>query len=572
MRLSKITLTGFKSFADQTEFAFDEAITGIVGPNGCGKSNVVDGIKWVLGERSAKSLRGDAMLDVIFAGSSVRKPVGSATVTLTFENPVVRPDAQLPSERRALPVDASEVDVARRLYRDGRSEYLINNRKCRLRDIRELFMDTGIGTHAYSIIEQGKVDAMLLANPSERRLIFEEAAGIARFKARRIEATRKLERTEANLIRVREQLAQTDRRLRIVRGQAAKARKFQDLAGRAGSLQVDVALDTYHELVGMLEARTREITALESRRQALATALREAEDAKQQADITRHERLQDQRRLEQRRLEQTAARKQAEQRHELTARNIADAEQQVTDDATRIDEIGARLDQLRDEAAAADQRIVEMDAHVATLERTVSALARERAGIDDTLVEGRRTLREHQDRVTALDRERSQLDTRAAAIDERRERLDVQRRRVAERREAIVGEREGAADAQRTADRARAEAATRVEALEHRLAEHDRDVASLGDRQATLSEQVSDARHERASLASRRHLLEEMQQAREGLGDAVKTVLEDADRFPGVRGLLADAIDADREHARIVECALGPSIESLLVDRLDDLR
>ncbi len=165
MRLAKITVAGFKSFADPTEFQFDAPIIGIVGPNGCGKSNVVDAIKWVLGERSAKSLRGDAMLDVIFAGSAARKPLGAATVTLTFDNPIVRPQADDPVLRRFLAVDTEQVDVTRRLYRDGQSEYLINDRKCRLRDIRELFMDTGIGTHAYSIIEQGRVDAMLTANP-----------------------------------------------------------------------------------------------------------------------------------------------------------------------------------------------------------------------------------------------------------------------------------------------------------------------------------------------------------------------------------------------------------------------
>src|SRR5690606_2439444 len=176
MRRAKVTSAGFKSCADTTEFRFDMPSTGIVGPNGCGKSNVVDGIKWVLGERSAKSLRGGAMLDVIFAGSATRKPMGQASVTLTFENPVVDLDEPDPVRRRSLPVDAEQVDVTRRLYGDGRSEYLINGRKVRLRDIKELFLDTGVGTDAYSIIEQGKVDAMLLANPVERRELIEEAA------------------------------------------------------------------------------------------------------------------------------------------------------------------------------------------------------------------------------------------------------------------------------------------------------------------------------------------------------------------------------------------------------------
>ncbi|MFW5653870.1 MAG: AAA family ATPase, partial [Planctomycetota bacterium] len=197
MRLVKLTLTGFKSFADRTELRFDDPITAIVGPNGCGKSNVVDAIKWVLGERSAKSLRGEQMMDVIFGGSSKRKPLEFAEVILTFENPV----ADNATGRRELPLSTELVDVGRRLFRSGKSEYLINNRKSRLKDVRDLFMDTGAGRDAYAIIEQGRVDAMLTSNPADRRTIFEEAAGVAKFKARKIEAIRKLERTELNLTR-----------------------------------------------------------------------------------------------------------------------------------------------------------------------------------------------------------------------------------------------------------------------------------------------------------------------------------------------------------------------------------
>ena len=264
MRLAKLTVSGFKSFADQTEFRFDAPITGIVGPNGCGKSNVVDAIKWVLGERSAKSLRGGAMLDVIFAGSASRKPAGMATVTLTFDNPVlekvlvpisaavnasqlVEPelvhegDDEDQSERvidrdrarnRGLPIDSEVVEVTRRLTADGKSDYIINGRKARLKDIRDLFLDTGIGNDGYSIIEQGKVEAMLLASPAERRSILEEAAGVARFRVRKIESSRKLEAAERNLVQLREQLASTERRLRIVRGQAEKAKRFLEFETR----------------------------------------------------------------------------------------------------------------------------------------------------------------------------------------------------------------------------------------------------------------------------------------------------------------------------------------------------
>src|SRR3954471_6988831 len=196
MRLKKLILQGFKSFADRTEFVFDSPITGIVGPNGCGKSNVVDAFKWVLGEQSAKSLRGDAMLDVIFNGSSARKPAGLAEGVLVFDNPKRDDDTRL------LNPATDDVSAGRRLYRDGTSEYHLNNQTSRLKDIRELFLDTGVGVDAYSVIEQGRVSAMLESNPAERRLIFEEAAGISKYKVKKKEAQRKLEKVDQNLLRL----------------------------------------------------------------------------------------------------------------------------------------------------------------------------------------------------------------------------------------------------------------------------------------------------------------------------------------------------------------------------------
>src|SRR5580698_2324363 len=240
MRLKKLILHGFKSFADRTEFVFDAPITGIVGPNGCGKSNVVDGFKWVLGEQSAKSLRGEAMLDVIFNGSGSRKPAGMAEVVLVFANPR-RADGT-----RTLNLDVDEVAVGRRLFRDGSSEYQLNNQSSRLKDIRELFLDTGVGVDAYSVIEQGRVAALLEANPEERRLIFEEAAGISKFKARKKEAQRKLEKVDQNLLRVHDIVEEVDKRLRSVKIQAGRARTFQEHSTRLAELRLGYSLQEYH--------------------------------------------------------------------------------------------------------------------------------------------------------------------------------------------------------------------------------------------------------------------------------------------------------------------------------------
>src|SRR6516164_5830895 len=237
--LKRLELIGFKSFADKTEFDFPAGITGIVGPNGSGKSNVVDAVRWVLGEQSAKSLRGGEMADVIFNGSAVRKSLGLAEVTMTFDN-----------ARRALATEAEEVQITRRVYRSGEGEYLINQQPCRLKDIKDLFLGSGAGTDAYSIIEQGRVDVMLQASTKDRRTIFEEAAGISRFKARKVETLRRLERVDQNLQRLRDILDEVEKQLRSVKLQAAKAQRYQEYTERLKQLRVAVGLREYHELNG----------------------------------------------------------------------------------------------------------------------------------------------------------------------------------------------------------------------------------------------------------------------------------------------------------------------------------
>src|SRR5262245_37693297 len=191
--LKRLQLVGFKSFADKTDFDFPSGITAIVGPNGSGKSNVVDAVRWVLGEQSAKSLRGSEMADVIFNGSASRRSLGMAEVTMFFDN-----------TRRILATDAEEVQITRRVYRSGEGEYLINQQPCRLKDIKDLFLGSGAGADAYCVIEQGRVDVLLQASTKERRGIFEEAAGISRFKARKVESQRKLERVDHNLERLKD--------------------------------------------------------------------------------------------------------------------------------------------------------------------------------------------------------------------------------------------------------------------------------------------------------------------------------------------------------------------------------
>src|SRR5215510_7311059 len=239
--LKRLELVGFKSFADRTWFTFPPGLTAVVGPNGSGKSNVVDAVKWVLGEQSAKSLRGGEMADVIFNGSASRRSLGLAEVTMIFDN-----------AGRALATDAEEVQITRRVYRSGEGEYLINGQPCRLKDIKQLFLGSGAGTDAYCIIEQGRVDVLLQASTKERRTIFEEAAGISRFKAKKIETLRKLERVDQTLARLKDIIDEVEKQHRSVKLQACKAQRYQEYAARLKELRIGLGLQEYRELSDQL--------------------------------------------------------------------------------------------------------------------------------------------------------------------------------------------------------------------------------------------------------------------------------------------------------------------------------
>ena len=598
MRLSKLVLNGFKSFADHTEFRFDEPIIGIVGPNGCGKSNVVDAIKWVLGERSAKSLRGAAMVDVIFAGSAVRKPMGCASVSLVFSNLILeKPLAGRvdPHERsaieagndddhaagddgertalvnrdavphRSLPVDADEVDVTRRLYSDGRSEYLINGRKVRLRDIKELFMDTGIGTDAYSIIEQGKVAALLEANPAERRGILEEAAGVAKFRARKEEAARKLEMAEKNLVILREQLASAERRLRIVRGQAEKAKKFVELDSRRRALRSALTLDLYYEQRSKVTQCEAAVAAAEAARDALTRSLEEAEHTKRGCESSRDLVMQNQQSLERDRLEAASAVKQAQQRAEFGEQSLSETRAALEQDAAAIGALDARVaqhaQQLADLICAgtiAVQAVAEAEE-----QNALAAEARAQSASDASAARDA-DLRWREEHL-ALEREKSRLAARLHGAEERLATIEAESTRVAARGVEQARELQTHVTARDLATSRRSEAQATAESVQAEVAAELRTVEGYGEEGVEISARLTALRDERTRDESRRTVLEEMESAREGLGSAVRTVLGETERFPGVQGALGDLVSTDRVHAVAVEAALGSWLECLVV-------
>src|SRR5688572_29451683 len=257
MYLKNLTVLGFKSFADKTSLNFQPGVTAIVGPNGCGKSNVSDAIRWVLGEQSAKALRGGEMADVIFTGTDGRKPLGMAEVSLTiggFDQ----------EHLKAAGVDLAynEVTITRRVFRDGNSEYFINKTGCRLKDIQQLFMGTGVGRTSYSIMAQGNITQILSSKPEDRRMIFEEAAGITKFKSQKKEALRKLESTEQNLLRVADLIREVKRQIGSLQRQAGKARRYKQLMQELQHLDTQLARHNYDILQAEIAERVAHVEAL----------------------------------------------------------------------------------------------------------------------------------------------------------------------------------------------------------------------------------------------------------------------------------------------------------------------
>src|SRR5215813_11224050 len=270
MRIKRLEVIGFKSFCDRSVVHFNEPITGVVGPNGCGKSNIVDAIRWCMGEQSAKHLRGKSMDDVIFAGSDSRGPLGMCEVTLVFEN-----DGRVPVEY--LPY--SEIAVTRKLYRDGTSEYFLNKTPCRLRDVTEFFLGTGVGAKAYSIIEQGRVGMIVSSKPEDRRFLIEEAAGITKYKVKKKQAEKRMEATRQNLLRVSDVVAEIEKQLGSLRRQAQKAERYRQYRGELKVLDLWSAAHRWLGVFAEERVAAESWTAIEEARETAHTHLiaREAE-------------------------------------------------------------------------------------------------------------------------------------------------------------------------------------------------------------------------------------------------------------------------------------------------------
>jgi chromosome segregation protein len=561
MRLEKIILDGFKSFADRTEFVFDSDITAIVGPNGCGKSNVVDAVKWVLGEQKVKNLRSTEMADVIFGGSGSRKPLGSAEVTLVLSNPQ--------GVGGRLPIDTEEVQVSRRIYRNGDCEYRINGKLCRLKDLRELFMDTGVATRAYSIIEQGQVDQLVLASKVDRRIVFEEAAGISKYKAHKKEALRKLEHTEQNLLRLADILEEVAKRLRSVKLQAGKARNYLEYTQRLKELQVNFSLVEYGRNKEQLDEKSAVLHKAEELFSAVA-----AEEAGAEAEASRlgNEIIDREHRLSETGNSLVAVQSKIDQklqRIEFLHSRTVELEQRRNTASQEIERLRAQDESLKSDLANHRDELTGCDRTVAERNEAIERIQKVVREVDLQIASLEAELEDEKSGIIDIVRRTAQLHNEIQSLSNYRDNLANQKQRLTGRAQTVRAELERVLTdkAQHNArlgdiERVLAELEENLESKRQKIEETEAQIVDGGKR-------LAGSKEARSALSSELAVLTDMERRYEGLGNAVKNILQaqkdESRKLDYLDGILAQKIGTDVEYAGAVEAALEGLTDVLLV-------
>ena len=564
MYLKALEIQGFKSFPDKTVLNFGEDITAIVGPNGSGKSNVSDAIRWVMGEQSSKSLRGAKMEDVIFGGTEKRSQMGFAQVTLVLDN----------TEHIFPRMEESEVAVTRRYYRSGESEYYINKQSVRLRDVNELFMDTGMGREGYSIVGQGKIDEILSVKSADRREIFEEAAGISKFRHRKEETERKLERTEENLVRINDKIAELELQVGPLRSQAEKAKKYLILRDELRTLEISVWLENLDKIkTDSIKLNTDYALAQQELERANAAldglyAASEQFAEKAHANDMEQERLRTEcAELDAKRNEENSAVAVLRTGIENNRANIERVENDLRDQSGRAESLTAQI-------AAKHTRIEELAAQAAELEEELRAflaqaeeLARTagEAGSEVEALRAKEALAasdaaDCRADMSAMNAGLAELSERRAALEAESESVDGQ---LTEKRRAASASRRALEEAQEEAD-----------AVRNIISGHTLKMEGRVKREETARQKSIDLTMEKNNLDSRIHLLSEMEKEYEGFNKAVRLIMQAAEKnaLRGVHGPVANLMTTDKRYAVAIEIALGAGMQNVVVDREEDAK
>ena len=555
MYLKNIEVQGFKSFAQKINFEFHNGITGIVGPNGSGKSNVGDAVRWVLGEQSAKSLRGGNMQDVIFSGTELRKPLSFASVAITLDN----------SDHK-LPVDFNEVTVTRRLYRSGESEYLINGSACRLKDINEMFYDTGIGKEGYSIIGQGQIDKILSGKPEERRELFDEAAGIVKFKRRKNATIKKLEDERQNLVRVTDILSELTRQLGPLEKQSETAKIYLAKRETLKELDVNMFLLEYAETA-------RNLTELEGKHKLAQDQL---EDTRKSYDQTR---------VEYDRLEKEL--------EELGSR-IDHLRIESQEKALRKQQLEGQISVLNEQILAGVQNEEHYKGRLQTIEEELAGRKESREKLEEEKADLRSRLKEVKDRLQSEEKHLEELQEniqtctlevedgkneiieilnsrantkgKAQRFDAMMEQTEIRKAEISQRILRLKSEEE---EQQTVLKKAQEQFDAITEIIRtsneecNRLSQETDRIQKKLKEQNTQLEAYQTAYHREASrLESLRNITERY----DGYGNSIRRVMEQKERVPGIQGVVADLIQVNKDYEVAIETALGGSIQNIVTD------
>jgi chromosome segregation protein len=553
MQLKKLEMCGFKSFANRTEFTFDRGVTGVVGPNGCGKSNVVDAIKWVLGTQSYKSVRGEEMLDVIFKGAQGVSAMGFAEVSLTLDN-----------ADHTLPIEFEEVVISRKIFSSGEAEYSINKSPCRLKDVRELLYGTGIGTDNYSVIEQGKIDRLVLSNPHERRLVFEEAAGISKFRAKKRETENRLEKVAGDLLRIQDVVHEVQKQLRSVRAQAGRASRYKELAEELKGKRLRLATHDHRalavrgtEIGDRLRAAEEKRASLKAELEAKLRALDEAQK-KLEAEAERHADL-------------AAALAGLESQASYLERSITAAESRCRELEAERGRADADREALESKAAELTAQLEIESAKLTELDETVQARNAEqeevRRHLDEAARECGRASSEHEakkaeavelahketqfrNEQSRLQKEHTELAARVESMKSQDAKLEAE---LGELRTKIGGARETKSALEQE-----------IAALIAGKKAEDVEQANRREVRTVLDRELLQLREGKNHRVARRETLRDLESHFEGLEAGARTLLRE--KLEGVLGTVADFLEVPAESVAAVEGALGDRAGAVVCD------